>query len=92
VAIKDYNDGFNWTSPVGSFNANQFGLYDMGGNVWQWTSDWFNGEKRTKVLRGGSWYNGALKLSLLASCRFHADPNTFTDNYGFRVVLGTVKE
>jgi len=92
VAIKNYNDGYNWTSPVGSFNANQFGLYDMGGNVWQWTSDWFNGEKRTKVLRGGSWYNGALKLSLLASCRFHADPNTFTDNYGFRVVLGTVKD
>jgi formylglycine-generating enzyme required for sulfatase activity len=86
VAIKGYDDGFAWTSPVGSFPPNQFGLYDMGGNVWQWCMDTWNNESKAKVLRGASWYNGALKLSLLSSCRVHAAPDSSTDNYGFRIV------
>ncbi len=86
VAIKGYEDGFAWTSPVGSFPPNRFGLYDMGGNVWQWCMDAWNNDSKAKVLRGASWYNGALKLSLLSSCRVHASPDSSTDNYGFRVV------
>jgi sulfatase modifying factor 1 len=34
-------DGYDRTSPVGSFPANGYDLYDMAGNVWQWTTDWF---------------------------------------------------
>ncbi|EDY17565.1 serine/threonine protein kinase [Chthoniobacter flavus Ellin428] len=86
VAIKGYDDGFPWTSPVGSFKPNQYGLYDMGGNVWQWCLDSWNETSTAKVLRGASWYNGARKLSLLSSCRVHAAPDSSTDNYGFRIV------
>ena len=89
VAIKGYSDGFPWTSPVGSFPPNNYGLHDMGGNVWQWVSDAWNTDSTSKVLRGASWYNGALKLSLLSSCRVHAAQDSSTDNYGFRCVIAS---
>ena len=88
IPIPNYNDGFPNTSPVGKFRVNAFGLYDMGGNVWQWVSDYWNGENRAKTLRGGSWYNGAIPLSLLSSCRISSSPETLHDTYGFRVVKG----
>ncbi len=86
IPIPNYNDGYANTSPVGKFRPNPLGIYDMGGNVWQWVADYWNGDNRSKTLRGGSWYNGAIPLSLLSSCRISSSPDTLHDTYGFRIV------
>ena len=77
-------DSYEFTSPVGSFTANQFGLYDMGGNVWQWCEDWYDGAQSSRVLRGGSWRGLGPDL-LLSSYR--CTPVVRNDDIGFRCVL-----
>jgi formylglycine-generating enzyme required for sulfatase activity len=42
-------DGYEWTAPVGSFPPNGYGLYEMAGNVWEWTTDWY--QEHGKIAR-----------------------------------------
>ena len=84
--IEGYDDGYAETSPVGSFTANQFGLYDMVGNVWQWCEDWYDGEQNTRVLRGASWAYDVFG-NLWSSRRNKCPPNFRIYISGFRCVL-----
>jgi len=86
------------TSPVGSFAANQFGLYDMAGNVWQWVQDcyhddyngaptdgsaWTSGDCSRRVIRGGSWYS--VPQFLRAANGDRLNPGNRDNGLGFRV-------
>ena len=71
------------TAPVGSFSANPFGLYDVHGNVWEWTQGCFDGDCGLRVLRGGSW--GFIAGDLRASARSGLDPAYRVSFIGFRV-------
>jgi formylglycine-generating enzyme required for sulfatase activity len=84
--IKGYNDGYPRTSPVGSFAANANGLYDMGGNVWQWCEDWLDAREQSRVLRGAPWRDCA-PVYLLASWRGLGVPAYRNGDVGFRCVV-----
>jgi len=95
----DYNDGIEpYTSPVGSFAPNSFGLYDMAGNVFEWCWDWYDSSYyssspgsdprgsssgTSRVLRGGSWCGHA--ISSRCAIRSYGAPGP-SYRYGFRCV------
>ena len=87
--IAGYNDHFPRSSPVGSFTANRFGLFDMGGNVSQWCSDPYLTASQFGVLRGAAWYNHERNV-LLTSNRTSALPTARQIGAGFRCVLAPV--
>ncbi len=82
--LDGYDDGFPSTSPVMSFKPNKFGIYDLGGNVWEWCEDWFDSAKIDRVLRGSSWSHWE-RENLLSSFRDHHKP-VERIGLGFRVV------
>lgn len=89
--IENYSDNFAQTSPAGSFKANALGIYDLGGNVWEWCADGYNGKAATGVrdwgvLRGGSWATSK-RMELQSSYRNVVDRNDRDVIYGFRCVL-----
>jgi formylglycine-generating enzyme required for sulfatase activity/TolB-like protein len=96
---KDHNDGFDKTAPVGSLKPNDWGLYDMHGNVWEWCSDWYADSYANaksvdpagpdsgsgRVLRGGGWPSGPLYCR--SAFRDWDPPVSRHYNFGFRVVV-----
>jgi formylglycine-generating enzyme required for sulfatase activity len=94
VAWYDENSG-SATHPVGQKRPNAWGLYDMLGNVWEWTGDWYGeysgtvtdptGPARgsTRVVRGGSWYS--IARGARAAFRGNYAPVDRDDDLGFRL-------
>ena len=78
-----YENSDNRIHPVGQKTPNAWGLYDMLGNCWEWTSEAVGSSSR--VLRGGSWGNSAYYLR--GSNRYLYDPTYRLDYYGFRCVV-----
>ncbi len=83
--IANFAKRYSGTTPVGQFDPNGYGLYDMAGNLFEWTADWFGRyteEEQTdpkgpssgdyKVIRGGSWISSAMTLRV--SFRIDEEP------------------
>ena len=85
--ISGYNDGFAGTSPVGSFKPNAFGIYDLGGNAWEFCADGpSSGAQNARWMMGGSWADFA-KEALSISNRARGEGNRRYSHRGFRCVL-----
>jgi formylglycine-generating enzyme required for sulfatase activity len=84
VGWHDGNSG-NKTHLVGQKRANGYGLYDMTGNVWEWTQDCGKGGCSERVLRGGAWsFN---PVSPPAPGRRLTPTTMWSSDIGFRVVV-----
>jgi formylglycine-generating enzyme len=82
-----FRQPYNTGAPenVGKFEANSNGLYDMMGNVYEWTLDWYaEGDRKDKVVKGGSWNSPGHYLR--TSDRVKKDPQLRYSDVGFRCV------
>ncbi|MBM4121853.1 MAG: formylglycine-generating enzyme family protein [Nitrospira sp.] len=93
--LTGYDDGYARTAPVGSYEANPWGVQDSIGNVSEWTADWFGGYSggqernprgpsngQSRVVRGGSWYRYA--RAVRSAFRDWNNPSVWYNNNGFR--------
>lgn len=85
--ISGYDDGYAVTAPVENSGMNELGIFGLGGNVWEWTGDWFDSAtKEYKIRKGGSWdFDEQSSLSLNARGVDRAAARY--DTIGFRVVV-----
>jgi uncharacterized caspase-like protein/formylglycine-generating enzyme required for sulfatase activity len=72
------------THPTATKQANSLGVFDMSGNVWEWTGDCWQGDCSQRVIRGGSWGH-ALDVARLGN-RFHVGMTERDNDVGFRLV------
>ena len=86
VGIEGYADGARFTARVGSYTANRLGIYDMGGNVWEWCSDLFSTTGDDHTIRGAS-FNQATRAFLQSSLHGGKPPGIRDFNLGFRCVV-----
>jgi len=80
-------DGYGGLAPADAFAPNKAGLYNMLGNVWEWTSTYISKSSGQRVLRGGSYLdspNGEWNHRVTASTRMGNTEDSSADNMGFR--------
>ncbi len=71
------------THPIATKKPNEWGMYDMSGNVWEWCWDTYTSTSAFRVYRGGSWFNNASRLR--SAIRDHHLPSNRFAYIGFRV-------
>ncbi len=84
--LKGYDDGYRFTAPVGSFEPNALGIYDLSGNVYEWCEDEYRPGENKRVMRGAA-FNSRAQGRLLSAERIYFEPENRAANHGFRCVL-----
>jgi len=85
--ILGYDDGYTVTCLVEDSGMNEWGIYGLAGNVWEWCEDWMDdADRRLKIRKGGSW-DFDTKESLRISANGFDRPAARYDTIGFRVIV-----